>query len=292
MNGRTRYGAMKSILEVPAFNEKYLANIPRSPADAVMLDLEDSVPPSEKPRARERVVTALADRGFFDGKTVIVRVNSLGTPWGADDLDALASHGEGIVISYPRAETGSELREVVSRARARGADIGLYVMVQTVKAVHRLSDILSGDGLVGVHFGYTGFASELGCRLFNEAGDDLHEAMSHARSAIAITAAANGLFATGGSKVPDFRDLGKVEHFVRSWAAFGYTGAIALAPSHVETINRVFRPTDLEIADAKAACAAFEAALAHGEGRAVVGDKIITMPDYQRAQQIVSRASA
>lgn len=292
MNGRVRYAAMKSILEVPAFNEKYVAKIPRSAADAVMLDLEDSVPPGEKARARQRVVQVLQDRAFFGGRTIIVRVNNLHTPWGAADIDSLASAGDGIVICYPKVESADEMGGVVARATAKGHDIGLYPMVETAKAMHGLADILGCDGLVGVHFGYTDLASEMGCGLYNEDGDDLHVSLAYPRTAIAIGAAANGLFSTGGSKVPDYKDLQKVEQFVRRWADHGYTSCIALAPSHVDIVNRVLRPTEREVADAAAACRAFETALAQGEGRAVVGDRVITTPDYQRAKQIVTRTLA
>lgn len=290
MNGRTRYRAMRSILEVPPLVQKYVDKIPQSAADAVMLDLEDSIPANDKTRARERVLEAVKDRAFFGDRTVVVRVNNLQTDWGGDDIDALAEAGDGIVICYPKVEDANEMREVANRVGTKGANIGLYPMVETVRAVQKVDEILSCDGLVGVHFGYSDFANELGCTLFNANGDDLHDAMNYPRSAIAVSAAAHGLFSTGGSKVPDHKDFSKVAHFVNCWAAYGYTACIALSPSHVEIVNHAFRPTDDELDDARIACAAFEAAIAAGENNVIVEGRVITLPDYRKAKDTLSRA--
>src|SRR5580704_10635170 len=89
-DGRRTYASMRSILEVPILNDKFWSKVPTVAADAIMIDLEDSAAPSTKELARAKSVEWLGRPGYFGGRTVIVRVNNLSTPWALDDLRALA----------------------------------------------------------------------------------------------------------------------------------------------------------------------------------------------------------
>lgn len=290
MNGRMRYAGMKSILEVPLLNEKYVSKVPTTPSDAVMLDLEDSAPPDQKSAMRERVLQVLANRDLFGSRHVIVRVNNLATDWGRDDLEALAGQRGEIVVCYPKVETEEELNAVIGLSRANDAGRGVYAMVETARAVIEMERIVRCDGLVGLHFGYVDFAADAGCQLFNAEGDDLHPAVGYARAKVAVAAAAYGLFSTGGSMVPDYKDLRKVETFVRSWADQGYTACIALSPSHLEIVNRVLQPSAAMIDRARLVCAAYEDATAKGGSNAILDGKVITTPDYRSASLLLARA--
>lgn len=289
MNGRLRYARLKSILEVPLLNEKYWSKVPTTSADAVMLDLEDSAPPDQKATVRDRLVAVLADRDFFGGRTIIVRVNNLATPWGRDDLAAVAGCGGEIIVCYPKVETEAELKTVVGLARAAQTDRGLYAMIETSRAVVEMATLARCDGLVGLHFGYVDYAAEVGCQLFGRDGDALHPALGYASTKVAVTAAAYGLFATGGSMVPDYKDLQKVETFVQGWADLGYTACIALSPSHLGIVNRVMAPSQVAVEAARALCAAYEAATAQGEPNAILNGKVITTPDYRSASLLLAR---
>ncbi len=98
MDGRTRYARMRSMLEVPILNEKFWSKIPSAPADAIMIDFEDSATPDNKQLVRQKTLEALANPEYFGGRPVIVRVNNLATPWGRDDLAALAAVDGDFVI--------------------------------------------------------------------------------------------------------------------------------------------------------------------------------------------------
>ncbi|WP_028710486.1 HpcH/HpaI aldolase/citrate lyase family protein [Paracoccus pantotrophus] len=291
MNERARYGGMKSILEVPLLNEKYVAKAPASPADAVMLDLEDSVPTERKAEARDRAVRVLADSNAFVGKHVFVRINNLATPWGHDDLRALAQCPGEIHVCYPKVEARDEMQEVVGATRAGAGTRGVYAMIETARALIEIDRIAPCPGLVGLHFGYVDYAADVGCQLFNADGDDLHPAMAYARTKVSVAAAAYGIFATGGSMVPEFKDMAKVETFVQGWLTYGYTACMALSPSHLEIVNRVFRPSAAMIDEARRICAAFEAATAAGQLNAILEGRVITTPDYRNASQILARAA-
>lgn len=288
--GRSRYARIRSILEVPILNEKYWSKVPEVAADAIMLDLEDSATPDNKDLARDRIVEALASIEYFGGRPVIVRCNNLQTPWAHDDLAALGRVDAEFLVSYPKAETADEVLEVSRLLEAAGRTRGLHVMIETARAVAALYEIAAVPGVEGLHFGYVDLAADVGSRAFDEAGQ-LSSATYYARSKVAMAAAANALFATGGSLIPEFKDLEKVRTHVMGWAEHGYTACIAVSPAHLPLINEIMAPGASEIDAAKRVSEAYEKALEQGDPAAVLDGKVITMPDYRVAQRTLARAS-
>jgi citrate lyase beta subunit len=287
---RRRYARMRSILEVPILTEKFWSKVPTVEADAIMIDLEDSATPQNKELVRERVVEALGAPQYFGGRHVIVRVNNLATAWGRDDLAALAALDGDFLVCYPKVETEHELaqvRELLSAGRERE----LHVMVETARAMIELDRIASAPGVAGLHFGYVDYAADAGSRAFEESGDDLFGPTNgYARTKIAVAAAAYGLFCTGGTLIPEYRNLDKVRDFVRRWAECGYTACIAVSPAHLPIVNAGMAPTDSEVAVAQRLCRVYEAAMAKGDPAAVLDGRVITMPDYRIAGLLLARA--
>lgn len=164
-------------------------------------------------------------------------------------------------------------------------------MIETARAMIELDQIASAADVVGLHFGYVDYAADVGSRAFAESGDELYAPANHyAQTKISVAAAAYGLFASGGSLVPDYRDLGKVRAFVRRWADLGYTACIAVTPAHLDLINELMAPSAAEVQAAKALCAAYEQAVRDGEPAAVLNNTVITMPDYRVAALTLTRA--
>lgn len=288
---RARYARMKSILEVPILNEKFWSKVPGAPADGIMIDLEDSATPDNKVLVRDRILEALKDPGYFGGRQIIVRVNNLATPWGHDDLLAMAKAPGDFMICYPKVMSRDETREVRGIIAAAEPSRGLYLMIETARAMMELDRIASCEGVVGLHFGYVDYAADVGSKAFEDAGDDLYAPSNHyARTRIAVAAAAYGLFATGGSLIPEYRDLAKLETFIRSWANLGYTACIGLSPAHLEIINRVMTPGPAEVDAAMLLSSTYEAAVRDGNPAAVLNGKVITNPDYRVAQLVLARA--
>jgi citrate lyase beta subunit len=289
-NARVRYARMKSILEVPLLNEKYWSKVPTAAADGIMMDLEDSTTPDNKLVVRQKILEALENRDFFGGRTLIVRVNNIATPWGRDDLEAMAKAKGELIICYPKVETPEEMHEVIRIARSGTPDRGLHVMIETARAMIEMDRIASCEGVVGLHFGYVDYAADVGSKPFDDAGENLYAPANHyARTKIAVAAAAYGLFATGGSLIPEYKDLAKVESFIRTWANLGYTACIGLSPAHLDIINRVMTPTAAEIDAARLICSTYEAAVAKGDPAAVLNGKVITNPDYRVAKLVLVR---
>jgi citrate lyase beta subunit len=290
-NGRSRYARLRSILEVPILNEKFWSKVPSAAADGIMLDLEDSATPDSKPEVRRRIVEALKNPGYFGGRRVIVRVNNVTTPWGRDDLAALSQAEGDFLVCYPKVESEQEVRVVLDLMGERCRGSGLYAMVETAKAMIELDRIASCEGVVGLHFGYVDYAASVGSRPFERAGDALFAAANHyAQAKIAVAAAAYGLFASGGTLIPNFKDLELVRAFVRRWADLGYTTCIALSPNHLDCINETMAPGADEVAAALAVRGAYEEATRAGKPAAFLHGKVITNPDYRVALLTLGRA--
>ncbi|NPD21479.1 CoA ester lyase [Rhodophyticola sp. DY48A3-103] len=282
---------LRSILEVPALNDKFVAKARETQADAVMLDLEDSVPPERKDEARAKVAAVLTEPGVFGARIVFVRVNNLTSPWGMADLVALGASRAPATACYPKVETRDEMEHVLAILRRENASASVYAMIETARAVAGIESIAPCEGLCGLHFGYVDLATEMECSLFAETGDRLHPAMDYARARIATAARAQGLFSTGGSMIPALKDMEKVERFVWDWKAFGYSACMALSPSHVGVINRVFRPSDEALEAARRICVAFEAAIARGALNVEINGRIVTGPDYRQARRLLGAVS-
>lgn len=292
-SGRSKYAHMRSILEVPILNEKFWSKVPTVAADAIMIDLEDSATPDNKKIVRERIVETLTSPEYFGGREIIVRVNNLATPWGLQDLEALAGAAGEFLVCYPKVETREEITEVHSILGQGGPGRELHVMIETARAMIELDRIASAPGVAGLHFGYVDYAADVGSRPFADSGEELFPPSGgYAQTKIAVAAAAYGLFATGGSLVPEYRDLDKVRTFVRRWADLGYTACIAVSPNHLALINEVMSPSEQEVAAASELCEAYEAATRAGDPAAVLNNKVITLPDYRVASLTMSRARA
>ena len=288
--GRRTYASMRSILEVPILNDRYWAKIPESSADAIMIDLEDSAIPSTKAQARDAAVEWLGRPEYFGGRPVIVRVNDLSTPWAHDDLEALGTAPGDFLICYPKVQIADEIREVRDvLSRTGGADHGLHVMIETARALVEVERIAAMDGVVGLHFGYVDLAVDMGSRPFDD--DGLYEPTAHyPRARIAAAGAAFGHFVTGGSLLPDYKDLAKVRRLVELWRDSGFTACIALSPQHVDVINDVMSPTPEQIATAHQLCQAYEGAVSSGQPAGVLDGHVVTLPDYKVASQTLQRA--
>lgn len=248
---RETFAALRSILEIPLTSDRFWPRIAGLDADAIMLDLEDSVAADQKQAARAALGQILAQPQLFRGRPVFVRINGLNSPWGAKDLAAVATCPASVMICYPKIEHEDELAQAQAILAANGPARKFYVMIESHAGLARLDHILSRPDVVGVHFGYTDYALAVGCLIFNDAGDDFCGlALQGPRAMIGAAAAGHGVFATGGTLIPDYKDDEKVARFIRAWRMDGYSACLALAPRHLDLIHRNIRPGADEVAAA------------------------------------------
>lgn len=247
---RTAAGLKRSLLYVPAINGRALDKALDLAADAVILDLEDSVGADAKDQARAAAVAAI--RRGFPGKTVALRCNGLDTPWGQADLKAAVEAGPDVVV-LPKVAAPET---VLAVGRGIGEDIAIWAMIETCMGVLRLADIASTAktaSLAALLVGTNDLAAEMGCK----AGVG-RETLVNVLSQVVVTARAFGLSPLDGP-FNDYQDHGGLEIQCRQAADLGFDGKSVIHPSQIEAANRAFSPSAERIAWARAVIAAFEA---------------------------------
>jgi citrate lyase subunit beta/citryl-CoA lyase len=282
---------VRSILIFPANVSRFVEKAPASGADAICLDLEDSVPPSEKETARRASREAIAAMPP-GGPLVFVRVNGARTGLLEEDLIATVQPGlDGVVL------TKMETAEDILRAdhyldileRERGITPGtvrLIALIETARGLMCSYQICASSArLAGAIFGAEDFATDMGIERSAEGQEVLW-----ARSQLAIACRAAGVAAIDTPTL-DYSDAVALESGMRQGRSLGYTGKLCIHPAQVPVANRVFSPSPAEVAAARELVAAFEReALAKGRASIDIGGKMVDTPMYERAKRILKRA--
>jgi len=276
-------------VNVPRFVEKaYVRG-----ADAIVLDLEDSVPTQEKASARTLVrdSLALARRG---GAEVLVRVNN-DPALLADDIDASVHPGlDG--LSIPKAESAAQIHDIVARIErlegARGLPprhLRLSLAIETSRGLLAVEEIArSSDRIATMSIGVEDFCLELGVEPSAD-GLELLYPVAH----LVTVCKAVGVQPTGlvGS-IADFRDLATFERSAQRARQLGCEGAGCIHPDQVTVLNRVFTPDPAKVEHARRVVEAFEDGVRRGTASVNLDGKMVDVPVYKRAQVVMARARA
>jgi len=286
---------MRSLLFVPADGGAKLDKAMASGADAVILDLEDSIAPERKAHARAAALEFLkAAQTKKQRPRLLVRINGLDTGMTDADLDAVVA-GKPDAILFPKAEGGATVTHVDAMLTAREAAAGLpegsiKILAQTVESAVGLftagSYRNSSARLIGMTWGPEDLSSELGAEANREADGMLTEPYRLARSIC--------LFGAAAAKVPaietihvNFRDPEVLRRDTELARRDGFSGRLAIHPAQVAVINEVFTPSPEQIAKAKAVVAAFAAQ--PGAGAVGIDGKMYDRPHLLRAQALLAR---
>lgn len=289
LQGLVRRSLLILPVNVPKFVEKAYAR----GADAIELDLEDSVPLVNKGAARAMVRDAMyhCAKG---GADILVRINK---PYAlaVQDLDACVWSGLD-AIHFPKAESAREitiLDHLIGELEAtRGMPTGgvqLSIAVETALGLHNaLSIVLASPRIVDISLGPEDYTLDIGV----EPSKDGRE-LFYGKAKMVVVARLAGVqpLGTMGS-IADYRDLEGWAASIREARQMGYLGAHCIHPAQVPPLNTYFSPAAAEVASARRAMAAFEAA--QSEGRASVGveGKMVDIPVVERARRIIARATA
>jgi citrate lyase subunit beta/citryl-CoA lyase len=289
--------ARRSCLSVPGSAEKMLVKARALPADEVIIDLEDSVPPVAKDDARAAVVAALR-AGGWQTRTLAVRINGPGTRWCYRDVIELA-HGAGDALAclvVPKVERVADLAFVdtllgmVEEEVGRPIPVGLEALIETAAGLRAVHDIAhASPRLEALIVGYADLAASLGRPPSAEyPGDRWHWVLE----TVLVAARAASLQAIDGPWL-EIRDLRGLEAAAARARALGYDGKWALHPTQIEPLNQMFAPTAAEFAHA---CGVLEALAraAKGGGRGAVMHEGAMIDEASRklAVQIVARGQA
>jgi citrate lyase subunit beta/citryl-CoA lyase len=281
----------RSMLFVPVTQRRFVEGAARRGADAIILDLEDSVAASEKERARTLVPEAaeIVSRG---GADVVVRLNRP-LRMTARDLEAVI--GPGVqAVALPKAESADHVRlvaEIIDELEAeRGIAVGttkMLAMVETASAFFRIAEIARAHPrLVGLNLGAEDFALSAG--MLPEA-----EGLLMPKQMCVFAARAAGIMPLGFvGTVAEFHDLDGFRETVRRSRRLGFMGASVIHPSQIAILNEEFSASTAEIDHARRVVVAYEEALAAGVGAVTVDGKMIDVPIVERAQQLLEREEA
>jgi citrate lyase subunit beta/citryl-CoA lyase len=288
--------ALRSFLFVPADSPRKLAKALTSGADALILDLEDSVAAARKPAAREGAAQALAERAV-DGPQLWVRINPLDTPYALADLAAVAGRApDGIVL--PKAEGGGCVQRLAHYLEALEAQAHLAlgairimpIATETPAALFSVATYArSSPRLAALTWGAEDITAALGAISNRDETGGYNFTCRMARS-LCLAGAHAAEAAAIETVYPDFRDLDGLSAYARAGRREGFSGMMAIHPDQVGLINTAFTPSPEEIAAARRTVEAFAAD--PGAGVVSIDGKMFDLPHLKLARRVLAAAES
>lgn len=270
--------------------EKALA----SAADALILDLEDSVPTERKVDARKTIATWLHTESFGD-KRIFVRINPIDSAWGMADIEACTqSRLDGFVV--PKVERREELERVdrtlgVSE-RNRDIEIGrigiVPIATETASAALQIAQMTDAPRLLAMTWGAEDLMNAIGALRNRDAGGNYFPLYEHCRNQTLLVATVAGVPAID-TVYTDLRDLEGLREECQYSADLGFLGKMTIHPNQIEIVNSAFTPSVIEVEECNRLIEAFEEARQQGLNAIQFEGKMVDEPHYRRARQILER---
>lgn len=276
----------RSVLYIPGSRPRALDKARTLPADAIIFDLEDAVAPDEKAAARATLAEALATLDYGP-RARLVRINALDTDWGADDLAALAPVGPEAIL-LPKVDGPEAIADLACRldARPETAATRIWAMMETCAGVLNAAAVARAPRMAGIVMGTNDLAKELGCR----PGPD-RAPLQTALQTCLLAARAAGILAVDGV-YNAFRDAEGLARECAQGRDLGFDGKSLIHPDQLATANRIFAPEPEALDLARRQIAAYEAALAAGQGVAVLDGRIVENLHIVTARRLLAQAGA
>ena len=275
---------------MPGTTPERIAKAVTSAADGLILDLEDTVAPAQKGRAREWVVAALR-RVDFRGRERVVRVNALDTAEGRDDLAAVVpARPDALLVPKLGAPEGLlRMDEAVACLEAgaglESGSIRFHLLIETVAAVMNVEALAWGSSRnVVLLFGDADLLRETRGRLVASRASELY-----ALSRVLFAARAAGLDAIDTPHL-DLGDHAGLEAHARVAVDLGYDGKAVIHPNQIEAVNRAFTPSAGAIDEAQRVLAAYESSESAGAGALTVDGRLVDLVHVRMARAVLDRA--
>ena len=283
---------IRSWLFAPGNSERKMTKASDSAADIVLLDLEDSVSPENKPAARTAVADFLKTRE--DKHRIWVRVNPLPSGEIEADLDAIMGAAPGGLF-LPKAEGKADVEALDAMLTIREAEYGIQnrsthvaaLVTETPKAMFHCGDYEGAPRLIAMSWGAEDLSSALGARVQHQADGSYMPMYEMARNLCLLGAVAAGCVPIE-TVMPEFRDLDKLRERALMVRGQGYRGMLAIHPAQVDVINEAFTPSAEEIAHARAIVQAF----ADNPGAGTVGldGQMLDRPHLALAERLLAES--
>ena len=282
----------RSMLFLPGNNPNMLINGNCLGSDAVIFDLEDAVSPAEKDAARILVRNTMRYMDFA-GCEIIVRINSIDTPYWKQDIDAILPEKPALIL-LPKTGTAQDaleadayITQVEEKLGMPRNTVGLMPLIETAMGVENAYAIASSTERVQALFlGAEDLTADLQCKRTKEGKE-----IEYARTRLVVAARAAGVdvYDTPFTDVNDDEGIVKDAEYAK---ALGFTGKSSISPRHVEVINTVFSPTQKDVDYAYEVMEAIALAKQQGKGAIALHGKMIDAPIVTRAQRTIDMAEA
>ncbi len=279
------YRPRRSVLYMPGANARAMEKARSLPCDGVILDLEDAVAADAKETARAAVLATIAQGGFGQ-REVVMRINGLDTPWGADDLVAAARSGADAIL-VPKISAAAELVDIDQRLRVAGApaELKIWAMMETPLAMLDARAIAFATPRLSVFvMGTNDLLKETGATSRPDRGP-LMTCLS-----LTLLAARAAKLAILDGVYNAISDIAGFEAECIQGRDLGFDGKTLIHPSQVEIANSTFAPAQAEIEHAAKVVAAFEAARAQGKGVVQLDGRMIENLHVDNARKVLAYA--
>ncbi len=277
----------RSVLYMPGSNPRALEKGRALPADALILDLEDAVAPEAKTAARAQIVAALAEGGYGK-REIAVRINSLDSPWAAEDIAAIAKTSADAIL-LPKVSTATMVQELEARMISAGAPekMAIQVMMETPLGILNAPEI-------------AGATPRLSCLVMGTSDlvKDLQAAHTPDRlpvltalSLCVLAARAHNKAIVDGVHL-DLSDDAGFRAACQQGRDLGFDGKTLIHPKTIAAANETFAPDEAEIAWSRKIIAAHAQAVADGQGVVVIDGKLIESLHVESAKRLVALSQA
>jgi citrate lyase subunit beta/citryl-CoA lyase len=286
----------RSLHFVPGGQEKMMAKALTLPADGLILDLEDAVPPPLKPATRP-IVRRWLETLDFGGRERWVRMNPIFTEHAVPDLEeTIAARPDGYLVPKPR--TAADVRRVAAELERLEEKHGLpfgstrliLIATETPLGLLNIAEVATASPrIAAVSWGIEDLSAAMGLpRARDEAGHYL-DIPRYARVMCAVAASAAGVESLD-TVYTDIPDLEGLRRECREGVAMGFSGKMSIHPGQIEVINQEFTPGRAEATEALALIAAFEEHAKKGAGAFAWKGQMMDQPHLTRAKKIADRA--
>ena len=276
----------RSVLYMPAANDRALEKAQTIPADAIIFDLEDAVAPDAKPDARAKAVAAVRS-GLYGNRELTIRCNGLDTQWGSDDVEAAGAAGPAAVV-IPKVDSVEYVDQVSALLDAVGApaSVRIWPMIETPTALFDVRAIAAHERVAVLVMGTNDLAKELRSPLV----PNRHPLVPHLATALLAAREAGKVILDGV-----YNDVKNPEGFeaeCRQGMEMGFDGKTLIHPSQVEPANDIWAPSADDVDYAERVIAAFDEAVADGRGVVTVDGRMIENLHVDNARRVLATAAA
>ncbi len=280
------YRPRRSVLYMPAANERALEKAKDIQADALIFDLEDAVAPDSKEVAREQACAAAAS-SEYGNRELTIRCNGLDTPWGKDDLLAAAAAGPAAVV-IPKVDGSSYLDEISELLNQGGAPSStqIWAMVETPIGILHVEEIARHERMSVMVLGTNDMAKELRASITAD-----RQALLPYLAMCLLSARAAGVAILDGV-YNDIKDESGFKDVCVQGAEMGFDGKTLIHPNQVAPTNEIFSPSLDELDFHRRIIEEFEAAEKDGRGVLTVDGKMIENLHVDEARRALAVADA